>query len=30
LIYYSVSDAAVEVVACIHGRQDPRHWRRRT
>ena len=29
LIYFSVSDAAIEVVACVHGKQHPRRWRRR-
>ncbi|MCC6316818.1 MAG: type II toxin-antitoxin system RelE/ParE family toxin, partial [Gemmatimonadaceae bacterium] len=24
LVYYSVSDAVIEVVACAHGRQHPR------
>ena len=30
IVYYSVSDAAIEVVACTHGRQHPTRWRRRT
>lgn len=30
LVYYNVTDVGIEVVACTHGKQHPRRWRRRT
>ena len=30
IVYFSVSDTTIEVVACTHGRQHPTWWHRRT
>lgn len=30
LVYYQASATRIEVVACVHGKQHPRRWRRRT
>ena len=30
LVYYRASATVIEVVACVHGKQHPRRWRRRT
>ncbi|MFN0180717.1 MAG: type II toxin-antitoxin system RelE/ParE family toxin [Gemmatimonadales bacterium] len=30
LVYYRSIPQAIEVLACVHGKQHPRKWRRRT
>ena len=30
LVYYRAVPTGIEVVACAHGKQHPRRWRRRT
>lgn len=28
-VYYTVSGEVIQVLACVHGKQHPRRWRRR-
>lgn len=30
VVYYNLTEDTVAIVACVHGKQHPRRWRRRT